>query len=49
MLKKYKITYTEGKKHHEEEVEAHSKYNAKTMFYIEHPKAEIVSVEEEEG
>lgn len=51
MLRKFKITYVEEKttreppKHHEVEIKASSKYDAKSKFYHKHPDAEIIKVE----
>lgn len=48
MLRKFKITYKWMLGQRTMTVEAYSKYNAKTRFYVMHPKAEIVKVEEVE-
>ena len=51
--KKFKITYTKdttgGQKLLSVEIEASSKYDAKSKFYKKHPAEEIVKVEEVEG
>lgn len=49
MIRKFKITYTEGDREATQppvEVLAASKYDAKSKFYHKHPDAEIVRVEE---
>lgn len=46
MLKKYKITYVGALSHRTVKIEASSKYDAKQKFYRQHPRAEIVKVEE---
>ena len=46
MLRKFKITYKWMLGHRTMTVEAYSKYNAKKRFYVQHPKCEIVKIEE---
>ena len=46
MLRKFKITYRALLGQRTMEIEAYSKYNAKKRFYVQHPKAEIVKIEE---
>lgn len=52
MLRKFKITYVEEKttreppEHHEVEIKASSKYDAKIKFYHQHPLCGIVKTEE---
>ena len=50
MQKKFKVTYakdtTRGQKMLSVEIEASSKYDAKSKFYKKNPKEEIVKVEE---
>lgn len=49
MQKKFKITYTDttrGQKLLSVEIDAASKYDAKSKFYKKHPAEEIVKVEE---
>ena len=52
MLRKFKITYVEEKatreppEHHEVEITASSKYDAKQKFYFKFPCNGIVKVEE---
>ena len=48
-MKKYKITYRAVLKHRTVEIEASSKYDAKSRFYRIYPKYEIVKVEVVEG
>lgn len=49
MTRKFKITYTDPTREATQppvEIEACSKYDAKSKFYRKHPDAEIVKVEE---
>ena len=49
MIRKFKITYTDPTRESKRlsvEIEACSKYDAKSKFYHKHPDAEIVKVEE---
>lgn len=47
MLRKFKITYiTVTNKQKTETIEATSKYDAKQRFYRQHPKYEVIKVEE---
>lgn len=46
MIRKYKITYIDGKKQRTVELGASSKYDAKQRFYRLYPKNEIVKIEE---
>ena len=49
MLRKFKITYIAlSQRQREVVIEATSKYDAKQRFYRQHPKYEIVQVEEVE-
>ena len=52
MIRKFKITYTNPTRESKRlsvEIEACSKYDAKSKFYHKHPDAEIVRVEEVQG
>lgn len=47
MIKKYKVTYIAlSNRQREVVIEATSKYDAKQRFYRQHPKYEIVRIEE---
>lgn len=48
MIRKFKITYTDPTREATQppvEIEACSKYDAKSKFYHKHPDAEIIKVE----
>lgn len=49
MLKKYVITYRAGAYIRKVEIDAASKYAAKKIFYLKHPKYEIIKTEEMES
>jgi hypothetical protein len=48
MLKKYRITYVGALSQRSVKIEATSKYDAKQRFYRQHPRAEIIKIEEVE-
>lgn len=45
-MRKYKIVYWHNGNKKVEEIEAASKYNAKTRFYLSHPADDIIRIEE---
>lgn len=45
-MRKFKVTYWHNGNKRVEEVQAHSKYNAKAVFYLSHPCDDIISIEE---
>ena len=45
-MRKFKVTYWHNGNKCVDEVEGHSKYNAKTRFYLNHPTDDIISIEE---
>lgn len=48
MKKIYKITFIGALSHCTVKIEATSKYDAKQRFYRQHPRAEIIKIEEVE-
>lgn len=49
MKRKFNITYTDANRESKRlsvEIEAASKYDAKSKFYHKHPEAEIIKIEE---
>lgn len=45
-LKKYKVVYWHNGNKCVLEIDAYSRYNAKTRFYLHHPCDDIIKVEE---
>ena len=45
-MRKFKIVYWQNGNKRVEEIEAYSKYNAKTRFYLNNPHADIIRIEE---
>lgn len=45
-MRTFKITYWHNGNKRVEKIEAFSKYNAKTRFYLNHPCDDIISIEE---
>ena len=49
MLRKYRITFELDGEVSAYELKAHSKYNAKQVFYLYYPTASVLKVEDEGG
>lgn len=45
-MRKYKVFYWHNNERRVVEVEAHSKYNAKIRFYLNHPADDIINIVE---